>query len=155
MKLNTEAIKVNWSHKGEVVVETRDERLSADYVIVTASLGVLKKYHKQIFVPPLPRKKREAIKHLTFGVAEKFCFLFNKPFWTKEVEKNPAFSGYGFVYDEKDGKDIEVLMQGIIGSEVQLSMDDSACSIEVVRFFCYHRLRLSSARLLWCNVTSE
>jgi len=35
-----------------------------DYVIVTASLGVLKKFHTKMFTPRLPRRKIEAIEKL-------------------------------------------------------------------------------------------
>lgn len=121
VKLNSEVIKVNWGSKGAVVVETCNETLTADYVIMTASLGFLKKYHKQIFTPPLPQKKREAITHLTYGIAEKFCFLFNDIFWSKELESNPSFAGYGFVFDESNSESLEEAMHGILGPEVRFS----------------------------------
>uniref|UniRef100_A0A1I7WYX0 Amino_oxidase domain-containing protein n=1 Tax=Heterorhabditis bacteriophora TaxID=37862 RepID=A0A1I7WYX0_HETBA len=35
-----------------------------DYVIVTSSLGHLKKYHHKLFTPPLPRQKKDAIEKI-------------------------------------------------------------------------------------------
>ncbi|CAI5453560.1 unnamed protein product [Caenorhabditis angaria] len=56
-----------------------------DYVIVTSSLGVLKKYHHKMFTPPLPRQKIEAIEKIGFGGSCKVFFEWEQPFWTNET----------------------------------------------------------------------
>lgn len=57
-------------------VSTADgDEYSADHVIFTASLGVLKADHEKIFVPPLPEKKRNAIEVKAFNNFFRFIFF--------------------------------------------------------------------------------
>jgi monoamine oxidase len=62
-----------------VILES-GETLSADSVLVTVSLGVLKS--KLItFEPPLPQWKQEAIDRLGFGQLNKVVMQFSSIFW--------------------------------------------------------------------------
>jgi monoamine oxidase len=54
--------------------------LRADRTIVTLPLGVLKAGDVR-FDPPLPRRKREAIRRLGVGAADKVALRFRRPFW--------------------------------------------------------------------------
>ena len=60
---NKAVSSIDGSSGNEVIVKTSDgERYSATHVIFTASLGVLKEQHSKLFIPPLPEKKKLAIK---------------------------------------------------------------------------------------------
>lgn len=53
----------------------------ADYVIVTTSLGYLKKHHESFFAPCLPDEKQNAIEKLGWGHLCNIYLLYNEPFW--------------------------------------------------------------------------
>ncbi|MEE6489009.1 hypothetical protein FKM82_015461 [Ascaphus truei] len=57
------------------------EQFPADHVIITVSLGCLKKQASSLFDPPLPRGKMEAIGRLGFGTVAKIFLEFSEPFW--------------------------------------------------------------------------
>ncbi|XP_029449295.1 spermine oxidase isoform X2 [Rhinatrema bivittatum] len=68
-----------------VVVECEDfEFIPADHVIVTISLGVLKKYHDTMFHPGLPADKVTAIQKLGISTTDKIFLEFEEPFWSPE-----------------------------------------------------------------------
>ncbi|KAK6009330.1 hypothetical protein OSTOST_25764, partial [Ostertagia ostertagi] len=72
---NTTILNINHSASG-VTLTTSKGKISKmyDYVIVTSSLGHLKKYHHKLFTPPLPRQKIEAIEKIGFGGSCKMFF---------------------------------------------------------------------------------
>ncbi|XP_073969817.1 peroxisomal N(1)-acetyl-spermine/spermidine oxidase-like [Rhodnius prolixus] len=53
----------------------------ADFVILTVSLGVLKRHHEEMFCPCLPESKLEAINKLGFGNVAKIFLGYKRPFW--------------------------------------------------------------------------
>lgn len=57
------------------------EPISADFCIVTCSLGVLKERHCTMFQPPLPEEKVDAIKALGYGHLNKLIMEYSRPFW--------------------------------------------------------------------------
>ncbi|CAI2355489.1 unnamed protein product [Caenorhabditis sp. 36 PRJEB53466] len=73
-----------------------------DYVIVTSSLGVLKKYHHKMFTPPLPRQKLEAIEKIGFGGSCKVYFEWDKPFWTNTTYSIAPLPVKGMLRNELD-----------------------------------------------------
>ncbi|KAJ5476656.1 Winged helix-turn-helix transcription repressor DNA-binding [Penicillium sp. IBT 31633x] len=84
--------------KQKAVVQCEDgEKLLADHVVFTGSLGVLKQ-QKIKFEPPLPDWKRGAIDRLGFGIMNKVVLVFQEPFWDTKRDmfgllrepKNPA-----------------------------------------------------------------
>lgn len=59
---NNKVSKINYAGKGPVKVTTvAGEEYTADHVIFTASLGVLKADHEKLFEPHLPEKNKNAI----------------------------------------------------------------------------------------------
>ncbi|KAJ7327250.1 hypothetical protein JRQ81_017009 [Phrynocephalus forsythii] len=68
-----------------VLVECEDcEFILADHVIVTVSLGVLKKHHEHMFSPRLPEEKVVAIQKLGISTTDKIFLEFEEPFWSPE-----------------------------------------------------------------------
>ncbi|XP_072525831.1 spermine oxidase [Salminus brasiliensis] len=68
-----------------VRVECEDgEWLPADHVIMTASLGVLKKAHETLFSPGLPQDKALAVQKLGISTTDKIFLEFAEPFWSPE-----------------------------------------------------------------------
>ncbi|XP_067107138.1 spermine oxidase [Osmerus mordax] len=68
-----------------IQVECQDQEwIAADHVIVTASLGVLKKGHEALFSPSLPEDKVLAIEKLGISTTDKIFLEFAEPFWSPE-----------------------------------------------------------------------
>lgn len=67
--------------RGIARIECEDrEKLDADWIILTAPLGILKE-ETLIFDPPLPRWKVGPINRLGFGVLNKLVLVYEKAFW--------------------------------------------------------------------------
>ena len=61
------------------------ELLPADHVIITSSLGVLKKSSHFLFKPILPRDKMAAIHRLGFGTVDKLYVEWEEPWWDRDM----------------------------------------------------------------------
>lgn len=73
------------AHGGDQVrIDTSQGVVTADRVIVTVPLGVLKA-GTIAFDPPLPETKREAIERLGFGLLNKVVVAFDTPFWPEST----------------------------------------------------------------------
>ncbi|XP_023218863.1 uncharacterized protein LOC111621045 [Centruroides sculpturatus] len=103
LKQNKPAKHVNWetsyeAHHGILIkmckelvsrdflvsVECEDgEIIEADHIIVTPSIGYLKKHINTFFKPELPEEKKSIIESLGFGTIDKIFLIFEKPFWEK------------------------------------------------------------------------
>jgi monoamine oxidase len=80
IKLNHTVTGVDYS-ASPVKVSVKDQpTIEADRVIITVSLGVLKR-DSISFTPTLPDANLTAIKQLGFGVLDKTYLLFEEPFW--------------------------------------------------------------------------
>ena len=78
----SEVTNITWNQGDKVNVTCANgQTYEADHVVVTVSLGVLKKYHRRMFLPQLPDDKEEAIDNIGFGKVNKIFLLFDKPFW--------------------------------------------------------------------------
>lgn len=75
--------RIHWhSQEGRVRIECSDNsQYTADHVVVTIPLGVLKLNHTTMFTPKLPAWKVSAIEHIEFGTLEKVILEFAQPFW--------------------------------------------------------------------------
>lgn len=71
--------------KGGVTVTTDDRAHTADHVIVTVPLGVLRA-NAIAFDPPLPPATTNAIQRLRMGCLNKVVLRFPRVFWPREVE---------------------------------------------------------------------
>ncbi|XP_067949636.1 uncharacterized protein [Watersipora subatra] len=120
VKLETEVTMIDYSSDDAVVRLTTNsgEIFTADHVIITPALSYLKQNHQKLFHPPLPASKSLAIEQIWIGVVEKFIFFYEHPFWTKEIERNPQFSGYGLLMDGDDETLLKPEMQKVLGDEV-------------------------------------
>lgn len=79
-----------------VLVECEDcEVIPADHVIVTVSLGVLKRQHASFFQPGLPTEKVVAIHRLGIGTTDKIFLEFEEPFW------GPECNSLQFVWEDE------------------------------------------------------
>ncbi|XP_072799963.1 spermine oxidase isoform X2 [Vicugna pacos] len=79
-----------------VVVECEDcEVIPADHVIVTVSLGVLKRQYTSFFRPSLPAEKVAAIHRLGIGTTDKIFLEFEEPFW------GPECNSLQFVWEDE------------------------------------------------------
>ncbi|CAL1578057.1 unnamed protein product [Knipowitschia caucasica] len=78
---------INSEAKGPVIVECEDgQRIAADHVIVTVSLGYLKKNHATMFRPALPLHKLHSIQRLGFGTNNKIFVEFDSAWWDADCE---------------------------------------------------------------------
>jgi polyamine oxidase len=84
IRLGTEVTRI--VHDGtRLQVETSRDSVTADRVIVTVPLGVLKA-GSITFHPPLPEAKRRAIERLGFGLLNKVVLAFEEPFWPESPD---------------------------------------------------------------------
>ena len=80
IELNAWVSNIDYSAAG-VTVTTRDQRrFTADKVVVTVPLGVLKKQVIE-FSPPLPEAKTRAIEQVHMGNVNKFLLVWGSTFW--------------------------------------------------------------------------
>ncbi|KAM3962794.1 peroxisomal N(1)-acetyl-spermine/spermidine oxidase [Aphomia sociella] len=63
------------------VYTTDGEEFSADYVIITVSLGVLCANSVKMFCPALPASKIDAMRCLGYGFCNKIYLEYCRPFW--------------------------------------------------------------------------
>lgn len=75
-------VTYNKESDGSTRIECSDgSSYSADHVICTVSLGVLKEKHLTLFDPLLPRWKIDCIDGLKIGTVNKIYLEYDKPFW--------------------------------------------------------------------------
>lgn len=89
LKLSEEVIDLVWnetssSEDEQVLVKTRNNQYSADYVISTLPLGVMK-HRAPCFQPPLPKRKLESIYNLGMGLLNKIVLTYKEAWWKTEM----------------------------------------------------------------------
>jgi monoamine oxidase len=84
IRLNHIVSEIKYTADGVTLI-TQNERFTADKVIVTVPLGVLKQ-NKIAFSPPLPENKQTAINRLGMGALNKVYLLFSSVFWDEETQ---------------------------------------------------------------------
>ncbi|RVE47205.1 hypothetical protein evm_008173 [Chilo suppressalis] len=103
-KLNKEVTQINWSEdpSKKVVVTCKDgSSYTADNVIVTVSIGVLKERHATMFSPMLPHWKTKSIDTISMGLMDKILLLFPYSWWPK------SSTFFAFVWRRSEKKKIE------------------------------------------------
>ncbi|XP_050360168.1 spermine oxidase-like isoform X2 [Nymphalis io] len=84
IKLNKEVTLIKWpkNSTGNVQVICKDgEAYTANNVIVTVSLGVLKERYTSLFSPQIPESKITSIDKLSIGVIGKIILSFPEKWW--------------------------------------------------------------------------
>lgn len=82
---NESVSRINWSN-GKIAIETTAGSVySADKVIVTIPLGVLKEKHETMFVPELPELNRLAITSLAVGHTTKIFIEYESNWWSLKI----------------------------------------------------------------------
>lgn len=84
IQLNTEVTAIHKKPDAIEVITTKGN-YSAEYVIVTVPLGVLKK-HSIRFDPPLPSEKVAAIERLGMGLFNIIALEFSAAFWPEMIQ---------------------------------------------------------------------
>ena len=90
---NHEVVKINWHGIGNNQSSKINVRCSnnleffCDHLIITFPLGVLKKYHEQLFEPFLPQYKIDCIKRIGFGVVDKIFLIYDEPLSPKFIDE--------------------------------------------------------------------
>ncbi|MEM1220613.1 MAG: NAD(P)/FAD-dependent oxidoreductase [Bacteroidota bacterium] len=98
----------------QVVVRTEDEAFTADRVIVTVPVPILKAGDIE-FVPPLPEKKQTAIQDLRLYGGCKCFIAFKKPFYPTCVKMQDEGKGPTRVYyDATYGKNSQDHVLGLL-----------------------------------------
>lgn len=82
---NESVSKINWNDS-KISIETEAGSVySADKVIVTIPLGVLKEKHETMFVPALPELNRLAITSLAVGHTTKIFIEYESNWWSLKI----------------------------------------------------------------------
>jgi hypothetical protein len=88
VKLNVEVVNINYSGTQAIVTDKNGMTYTADYVICTIPLGVLKQPNKinTLFTPAWPQEKITAMSKMGFGLLTKYFMLFPYCFWSSEEQ---------------------------------------------------------------------
>lgn len=79
--MNTTVSKISVFNNEVIVNTSQGKSYTADKVLVTVSLGVLKKNYKELFEPKLPEGHIKAIENLSFGTLNKIILEYSNPWW--------------------------------------------------------------------------
>lgn len=98
VELNKTVINIQWNQDRALVRCADGSDYSAEFVIVTPSLGVLKAHHERLFTPRLPDWKVKAIDNIAYGSLEKIFFEFSHQWWPTD----PDWVQYSILWSEED-----------------------------------------------------
>ena len=83
--LNCKVEHIQWNNDTVVISCTNGRSFTAKHVIITVSLGVLKKLvHSSFFDPPLPLEKVKAVDCLGYGLVNKIILQFESPLFEEK-----------------------------------------------------------------------
>lgn len=85
IQLNHQVLAIDFQEK-LIKIMTNQGLFTAEHVILTAPLGVLKQ-EKIIFTPSLPAQKQAAIRDIGMGLLNKIALRFPVVFWPTSVER--------------------------------------------------------------------
>ena len=116
--LNTEVTKITYRARS-VRVDTRDGRVfPADHVIVTCSIGFLRRHHETLFHPALPSDKVQVLKTMNLGRVNKIFLEFDEPI------TSPTYRNIVFAWDNTDiGPDKKMWYKRIFGFDQIVTKD--------------------------------
>ncbi|KAE9548427.1 hypothetical protein FO519_008365 [Halicephalobus sp. NKZ332] len=82
---NHRVANIDFSGPETILTFTDGKKIGGfDYVIVTSSIGHLKKFARKMFTPALPKRKLKAIDKIGMGTSAKIFFEFPDMSWKKE-----------------------------------------------------------------------
>ncbi|GMS80030.1 hypothetical protein PENTCL1PPCAC_2205, partial [Pristionchus entomophagus] len=87
LHLNSPIVNIKYDdERGVILTFSNGTRVDTiyDYVIVTTSLGHLKKYHTKLLTPNIGRFKKRVIEYIGFGGSAKVFFRWANKFWNEE-----------------------------------------------------------------------
>ncbi|GAB4838450.1 Lysine-specific histone demethylase 1 1 [Ancistrocladus abbreviatus] len=111
-----------------VLVYAGGQEFSADMVLCTVPLGVLKRGSIK-FEPELPQKKRDAIERLGFGLLNKVAMLFPYDFWGGEIDtfghlsEDPAMRGEYFLFYSYSSVSGGPLLVALVAGEAAIKFE--------------------------------
>ncbi|XP_057668645.1 spermine oxidase-like isoform X2 [Diorhabda carinulata] len=97
--LKKEVNKIIWDDTTEASPTVRcfdGTSYKADHILITTSVGVLKKLHKSLFEPRLPAYKVNSIEHISLGVVNKILLKFPTKWWPDDT------LGFSLLWNETD-----------------------------------------------------
>lgn len=98
VRYNKVVEKINYNNN-PIQIECADgTTYTAEHLICTVSLGVLKERHFSLFDPILPHSKVRTIEGLSFGSVAKVYLEYEKPFWPAD------FKGHVFLWKHEQLK---------------------------------------------------
>ena len=80
------------SHPNVMVECENGAKFYADHVICSVPLGILKE-KDDLFMPPLPKDKRDAMAKLNFGTVDKILLEYDRPFLSPDISEVSAAVG--------------------------------------------------------------
>lgn len=83
VKLDTEVKHIDWS-SNPIRIQTDHGEYTANNVVCTLPLGILKDQRSAIFEPSLPFDKEEAIQKLGYGTLNKIFLVYESPWWNED-----------------------------------------------------------------------
>ena len=82
--LNKVVDKIHWKDEKILVQCSDGSKYTANNVLCTFSLGVLKSNLKTMFLPKLPKPQEDAIMSIGFGIINKIFLHFDEKWWKED-----------------------------------------------------------------------
>ena len=136
IRLNNRVTEIDYSGD-KTLIKTDSQIYSADIVLITVPLGVLKKGIIQ-FNPKLPTQTQNAIDKIEMGAVNKFLLVWDKSFWNEDLQYigyTPKAKGkFNYFLNIKKFVDTNALMTFAFGdySKTTEKMEDDAIIEEVM-----------------------
>jgi len=80
---NVEVTCIDWAASPMTITTSTGATYTANDIVCTIPLGVLKEKGHGLFSPRRPRAKSDAIDSLGFGTLDKVFLIFDRPWWTE------------------------------------------------------------------------
>ncbi|KAL3285881.1 hypothetical protein HHI36_000401 [Cryptolaemus montrouzieri] len=101
IKLNKTVRKILWNSCDKVQCICEDgTKYTADHIIFTPSVGVLREKHKELFEPNLPKEKSDILHEIGYCNIIKVALKFSKKWWNT--------GPFGFVWNEEDKEAVKM-----------------------------------------------
>ncbi|XP_066283413.1 uncharacterized protein [Branchiostoma lanceolatum] len=140
LKLNKTITTIEWTYDGVTVTTKDGSSYTADFAIVTFSMGVLQSNSVE-FVPGLPDWKREAIFRVRMSVYTKIYMKFPSKFWDNNeyIVYVAERRGYYTVWQNMEAEGLfptgtNILLVNLVGEEARrvVAQSDEATQAEIM-----------------------